>query len=112
MVIESKLICRILGVNGICLWPFIFVDNKKDATLLNHENIHLQQEKELFVIPFYILYIYYYIRNIIELNHISDWRARKYIAYKAIPFERESYANERDSNYIRRRNRMGWKKYV
>ena len=45
---------------GLSLWPFIFLKNrslKNDDILINHEKIHLRQQKELLIIPFYILYL-------------------------------------------------------
>ena len=44
---------------GLCLWPFIILREKtllNDQVLINHERIHLQQQWELGILPFYIWY--------------------------------------------------------
>ena len=45
---------------GVTLWPFIVLKEdslKEDHALVNHERIHLRQQLELFIIPFYIWYL-------------------------------------------------------
>ena len=75
---------------GLTLWPFIFVKEdtlKKDVILINHEKIHLKQQRELLILPFYIWYICEWLfRTLLYLN--------SYRAYQNISFEREAYANE------------------
>jgi len=57
----------------MALFPFILVNNKSlltDAILINHERIHLRQQAELLVIPFYVLYLINYLINIAKYqNH-------------------------------------------
>ncbi|MBD0852533.1 hypothetical protein [Maribacter arenosus] len=93
---------------GLSLWPFIFLKNdtlKKDKYLINHERIHLQQQKELLIIPFYILYI-------------SEWLLRSlyyfdsYKAYQNLSFEREAYINEKNLEYITERSTFSFIKYL
>lgn len=61
-------------------------------TMLRHEHIHLQQQRELLFIPFFVIYL-------------VEWVARLFIspktAYRDISFEREAFANEDDINYKR-----------
>ena len=68
------------GYRAITLYPFIFVRNdsdKYDKELINHERIHLRQQKELLVILFYIWYLldflfkYLRYRNWVRLTAIS-----------------------------------------
>ena len=55
---------------AITIWPWIIADKSEraDDTIMNHERIHLAQEKELWVLPFYILYfahsIWLFIRHL------------------------------------------------
>ncbi|MFK8303059.1 hypothetical protein ACI75Y_09120 [Capnocytophaga stomatis] len=87
------------GYSGITLFPFIFVANKKllkNPYFVNHEQIHLQQQKELLIIPFYI---WYFIDFIIKLCKYKNWE----IAYRNIIFEKEAYNNERNLNYLKER---------
>ena len=93
---------------GLSLWPFIFLKNtalKKDAVLINHEKIHLRQQQELLLLPFYILYISeWLLRTVLYLN--------SYKAYQNISFEREAYANENEFNYLSKRKPFSFIKYL
>ncbi|MBU2995350.1 hypothetical protein KO500_02850 [Cellulophaga baltica] len=93
---------------GLSLWPFIIVKNsslKEDTVLINHERIHLKQQGELFLLPFYFIYMLeWVIRSIIYLD--------TYKAYQNISFEREAYANERNLNYLNERKPLGFIKYL
>ncbi|GAA4337554.1 hypothetical protein GCM10023149_47060 [Mucilaginibacter gynuensis] len=94
-----------LNVEAMALFPFILVKNKEmaaDKTLINHELIHLKQEAELLVIPFYILYLLNYIANLfIYRNHNK--------AYLNIVFEREAYRNEKNYVYLKQRGLWFWR---
>ncbi len=87
------------GFQGITLYPFVFVGNHdfaKDKCFMNHEKIHLRQQLELLVIPFYIIYG---IEFLIRLVRYKNW----IIAYRAISFEKEAYANETNLEYLKQR---------
>ncbi|MEZ4810743.1 MAG: hypothetical protein R2819_10315 [Allomuricauda sp.] len=93
---------------GLSLWPFIFLKEdslKTDEILINHERIHLKQQRELLLLPFYILYF-------------SEWLLRtalyldSYRAYQNISFEREAYAHERDMEYLSQRKTFGFLDYL
>ncbi len=93
---------------GLSLWPFIIVKEtqyKSDAVLINHERIHLKQQRELFILPFYIFYITeWLLRTLLYLN--------SYRAYQNISFEREAYANEKDINYLDKRKPFAFLNYL
>ena len=85
--------------NGIALWPFILVKSKgckRDAVFINHEKIHLRQQLEMLIIPFYI---WYGLEFLIRLAIYKD----RYQAYRNICFEREAYQNEKNLNYLKKR---------
>ena len=93
---------------GLSLWPFIILKEdslKTDEVLINHERIHLKQQRELLILPFYVLYI-------------SEWLFRtvrymdSYRAYQNISFEREAYANEKDMQYLSKRRFFGFLQYL
>ena len=47
------------GYDGLTIFPFIFLkvnDFKDDYVLINHEKIHLKQQLEILIIPFYLVY--------------------------------------------------------
>lgn len=87
------------GYTGMALFPFIILRDKRmkdNQRLINHERIHLRQQMELLVIPFYIWYLTEYF---ILLGKYKS----KNIAYRNISFEREAYANEYNLNYLKDR---------
>ena len=99
-----KLLSIFIDVYAITLYPFIFVKDGSNATTNNHERIHLAQQKELWIIGFYILYVYEWLRNIISGMNNFD-------AYMNISFEREAYSNQKNLTYLQTRDTMSWKKY-
>ncbi|WP_316841041.1 hypothetical protein [Pedobacter gandavensis] len=93
-----------MSANAMAIFPFIILQHqaqKNNATLINHERIHLRQQLELLILPFYILYGLNYLWNLYRFkNH--------YLAYFNIRFEREAYANESDLAYLKRRKLFSW----
>lgn len=87
------------GYSGITLFPFVFMRDKTLAAnpvFINHERIHLRQQAELLVFPFYLWYITEYIIRRLHYPTSKD-------AYCNISFEREAYANESNINYLEQR---------
>jgi hypothetical protein len=91
------------GFRGLTFFPFVFLMTKEDVldkVFVNHEKIHLIQQLELLVLPFYVWYgIEFLIRWIITKD--------KNVAYRNISFEKEAYTNEKDLNYLK--SRSFWK---
>ena len=71
---------------------------------INHEEIHWEQEKELWIIGFYLLYVLDFIRLLLRYQ---KWRN----AYRGICFEREAYFNEDHLKYRSYREKFAWKNY-
>ncbi len=93
---------------GITLWPFIIIKDsrlKEDTSFVNHEEIHLVQQRELLVIPFYIWYTLEYIVRLIQYKNANE-------AYRNISFEREAYYNEDDLFYLKYRKAWSFIKYL
>ena len=94
-VIETKLVPK-----GICLNLFGFFLTQDaswiDKYVINHEEIHTAQQKDLLWIPFYILYV---LEWICLFFRYGDWHK----AYMNISHEREAYANGNDLGYLKRR---------
>lgn len=96
-IIIKNSIIPFKGFKAITLWPFIFVRKgcSFDEIDLNHEKIHLKQQLELLVIPFFLIYI-------------SESIFRK---YRNISFEKEAYRYEEDLGYLKRRKHYAqWRK--
>jgi hypothetical protein len=72
---------------GITLYPFILFKGEPTKYDINHEKIHLQQQKELLVIGFYIWYF-------------IEWCFK---GYRNISFEKEAYDNESNLDYLSHR---------
>ncbi|TRW25203.1 hypothetical protein FMM05_07810 [Flavobacterium zepuense] len=107
IVITSKYLIP-QGYTAMALYPFIIVRDARlanSATLLNHECIHLRQQAEMLILPFYIWYISEYFIRLIRYHD----RKR---AYRNICFEREAYANESNLNYLGQRPFWGFLKYI
>lgn len=99
------------GYTGITIWPFVILrDGKSDmslkafAFLVNHERIHIRQQLELLVVGFYFLYGFYYIKGLVSGK-------TKFESYRLIPFERESYCNEKNLSYLKKRKIWAWRHY-
>ncbi len=87
-------------VRGLTIFPFIILSSIKDTknkVLLNHEKIHIRQQIELLILPFYLWYL---IEFVIRFAQYKD---RK-LAYLNISFEREAYQNEVNLDYLEQRS--------
>ncbi len=96
------------GYLGITVFPFVFLkyrSSKKDNVLVNHERIHLKQQLEMLIIPFFI---WYFIEFIIRLLQYKKWC----LAYQNISFEREAYTNEKDLDYLKSRSFFSFIRYL
>lgn len=85
------------GFTAMNFFGIIFVrkehKGKLNSKTLNHELIHTAQMKEL-------LYVFFYLWYVIE------WIVRLFLpgnAYRQIIFERETYQNEGNPDYLSRR---------
>ena len=88
-----------LHPRGMALFPFILLKRKSDLdnpVLLNHERIHLRQQLELLIVPFYLFYLINYLYHLMRtFKHET--------AYRNIIFEREAYSKESQLNYLEKR---------
>lgn len=97
-----------LRVRGMALYPFILLKHKSaraDRVLINHEKIHLRQQLELLIIPFYLFYFINYIYNLITT---SDHET----AYRNIIFEQEAYDHEKEGDYLKKRKLFSFLNYL
>ena len=103
-----SIVCKYIPrpIKAITIWPFVFFRTKKlsqDIRVINHERIHLEQQKETLVIPFFILYVIQYIANLIKGDG-------PYSAYRNTSAEVEAHNNEHNENYLSTRKRYRWLK--
>jgi len=101
MLLVVPLLFRLLphqAYRAMALWPFILVKSKDLMAdpVINHEKIHLRQQLECLILPFYLLYFgEYLIARIKRKDHDQ--------AYRHISFEKEAYKNDTDLNYLKKR---------
>ncbi len=96
------------GYSGITIFPFIIISDRKyrsDAILIRHEKIHIRQQIELAVFPFFI---WYFVEFVIRLVTLRDRKA----AYKSISFEREAYDNQENPSYLKTRPVWNFLRYL
>ena len=86
------------GIRALVFFPFIIIPKETviDDELINHERIHLRQQLEMLVIPFYIWYL------------IAMFRK----GYYGISFEKEAHTNDTDLTYLKRRKPYSFLKYL
>jgi hypothetical protein len=85
--------------NAFAFYPFVVLrktELRNNQTLLRHEKIHLQQQQELLILPFYLLYLFEFF---IHFATVWNWHQ----AYRKISFEKEAYAFEKEEDYLNRR---------
>ena len=94
-----------INIYAITLFPFIISRDEMSDVTINHEKIHIEQQRELLVVFFYILYIWYWLMGKVKGMNNHD-------AYMNIPFEREAYTQMYDENYLDNRERHAWRQYI
>jgi hypothetical protein len=95
------------SISGISIFPFIILEKKElknDKTFVNHELIHIYQQRELLFIFFILIYYSELIILLIKYRNLQK-------AYKAVSFEREAYENESNYNYLETRRWFSFIKY-
>ena len=100
-----KLMSVFINVYAITLYPFIISKEPLPVITYNHEKIHLVQQRELWVVGFYILYVWYCLKAVAIGKTGRD-------AYYAIPFEKEAYENEKNLKYLKTRKPHAWKGFI
>lgn len=84
------------SVKAMTIFPFIFVKEaklKNNQVLMNHEKIHIRQQLEMLILPFFIVYL-------------AEWLVRLFMegnAYRNISFEREAYTYQYNLSYLKSR---------
>jgi hypothetical protein len=116
IIFSDKILDRLswfMRIGGITLWPWIILREKYNRNniywqnrlklIKTHETIHIKQQQELLVIPFYIWYI-------------TEWFIKLFIygkgSYKNISFEREANNNESNPDYLKTRKFWAFFKYI
>jgi hypothetical protein len=108
MFIRTGLVHYITGgfASAITLYPFVLIatDTQLTCRLVVHERIHLRQQLELLILPFYLMYLLEYVVKLIKLKDRNK-------AYLNISFEREAYFNDYNRHYLKARKLWAWRRY-
>ena len=97
-------------VRGLAVLGFLIIINKKlseedKKVVLNHEEIHIAQQRELFIVMAYIWYYVEYLFCAIRYKSLDVGR-------KQISFEREAYENQKDITYLYHRKPGAFLNYI
>ena len=103
-VIINK-IFPVKGFSAITIWPFIFARHELSEKTMRHERIHYRQQIEMLLLLVYLWSGLEWVFRIIKYRNADK-------AYMNISFEREAYANENDSDYLKNRKIFAWIKYL
>ena len=107
MLIVSKFLVP-KGYRALTVFPFVFLRekaSKDDLVLLNHERIHLAQQRELLFVVFFVWYgLEYFFRRFQYSNHN--------LAYQNISFEKEAYQNELDFTFLSQRKTFNFTTFL
>ena len=106
LIVSKYLIPK--GYRGLTLFPFVIIRDfldKENKVLLNHEKIHIRQQLELLILPFFLLYFLEYLLRWIQFKD-------RHKAYRNISFEREAYDNERNLDYLKTRPFWKFRNYI
>lgn len=96
------------GFRGLTFYPFVFLadkDDKLNEVFINHEKIHIRQQLELLIVPFYLWYFLEFLYRWIQFKD-------KKKAYLNISFEREAYLNEKNLHYLKQRSFWRFLKFI
>ncbi len=95
------------GFSGITIYPFIFARKNRidNQIFINHEKIHIHQQLELLVLPFFVWYLIEFLIRLVQFKN-------KRMAYRNISFEREAYANEQTTDYLKKRQLFSFINYL
>ena len=94
-----------INIWAISFGPFVFCREEIQEPTKQHEIIHFQQQLELLFVFQWILY------GIFFLIGTARWKSAA-ISYIRNPFEKEAYLNQGKKDYLSKRNRWAWTRYI
>lgn len=103
-IVRSKYLPPMRRHAAINLFGVFFVHPNVHISqrLINHERIHTAQMRELLYLPFYVIYVLEWLFRLLLKGN----------AYHSISFEREAYSHEGNMQYLAKRKRYAWVKYM
>ena len=90
------------GFHAITLFPVVFYrDGRLTPREVRHETVHLWQQALLLVVPFYVLYLLFWLVGLLRYRDSNR-------AYREIPFERSAYLLEQREGLTWKAMAFGW----
>lgn len=78
--------------HAITIFPFVFFNGKPlTEREIRHEKVHLWQQAALLIVPFYLLYLVFWLYGLARYRNADR-------AYREIPFERSAYKLEKEGD--------------
>ena len=93
-----------ITIGAITMGFIVFSRGEMSEQTKRHETIHFQQFLEMGFVGFLLLYLFYWLRNLGKGMSGSQ-------AYYEIPFEKEAYENDANTEYLTYRKRYSWRFY-
>ena len=90
-IVFDSCITKLLGLDGLVLYPYVLVSSKKEDTsniVLKHELTHVMQIERDGVFNFYMSYV----RQLIDVRQLIGCNFHN--AYMNNEYEKEAYKNE------------------
>jgi hypothetical protein len=93
---------------GCAWWPFLFIRDEEQRVpwLLNHERIHLAQQRETLLVGLFLVQLveFFWARVILRKTAAE--------AYYWQSFEQEAYLNQHDLGYLARRRPFAFVRHM
>jgi hypothetical protein len=111
IIVRNKLAGYLLTgqYHAMCIWPFLFIrqgiDLSASSSTLNHERIHARQQLEMLWLLFFIWYGLEFAVRLVQYQN-------RHMAYHALSFEKEAYANDENPEYLKSRKIFAWKAFL
>jgi hypothetical protein len=95
------------GFQAIILWKWLILKPSVQITsrLINHEEIHETQQKEMLFVFFFLWYGIEWLCRLIQYRNTND-------AYRNISLEREAYTNQDNVSYLQKRKHFAWIHFI
>jgi len=94
-----------IEIGAITLMGFVFSRGGMSPATKRHETIHFQQQLEMAFIFFFLFYLLFWLVGLVKYRNGAR-------SYRENPFEREAYSNEFTKDYLAKRRRYSWVKYL
>ena len=93
-----------IEISALSFGPFVWGRDEIEERIRVHETIHFQQQLELLFVFQWVLYAAFWLIGVIKYRDAKQ-------AYYNNMFEREAYAHDKFSSYLRIRPRYNWMRY-